>query len=42
VPAQTIEIRDFRWKRSLRRGVEYAVAIGTALLCSYWILQGRW
>jgi hypothetical protein len=42
VSAQTIEIREFRWKRALRHGVEYAVAIGTALLCSYWILQGRW
>ena len=22
--------------------IEYAIAIGTALLCSYWIVQGRW
>jgi hypothetical protein len=41
VSAQIIMIREFRWKRALRRGMEYAVAIGTALLCSYWILQGR-
>ncbi|HKN59993.1 MAG TPA: hypothetical protein VJW93_02370 [Candidatus Acidoferrales bacterium] len=40
--AQIIAIRGFCWKRALRRSMEYAVAIGTALLCSYWILQGRW
>jgi hypothetical protein len=27
---------------NLIRGFEYAFAIGVALLCSYWILQGRW
>lgn len=25
-----------------RRGLEYAFTIGIALLCSYWIMQGRW
>jgi hypothetical protein len=29
-------------RRYLRRCLEYTLAIGTALLCSYWILQGRW
>jgi hypothetical protein len=42
VSAPPITIREFRWKPALRRGIEYAVAIGAALLCSYWILQGRW
>jgi hypothetical protein len=34
-------VRNFYWKRALRRFAEYVVTIGTALLCSYWILQGR-
>lgn len=25
-----------------RLGLEYAFTIGIALLCSYWIMQGRW
>jgi hypothetical protein len=29
-------------RRYLRRCLEYTFTIGTALLCSYWILQGRW
>ena len=28
--------------RRIRRAVEYALAIGIALLCSYWIVLGRW
>jgi hypothetical protein len=28
--------------RSARYFVEYTLTIGAALLCSYWILQGRW
>jgi hypothetical protein len=40
--AQQITIREFRWKRALRRAIDYCVAIGAALLCSYCILQGRW
>lgn len=30
------------WIEALRRGIEYAVAVGLALLSSYWIVQGRW
>ncbi|HWG59834.1 MAG TPA: hypothetical protein VN661_12365 [Candidatus Acidoferrales bacterium] len=26
---------------ALRRSIEYAVAIGMALLCGYWIVNGR-
>lgn len=26
----------------VRHCVEYTFAVGAALLCSYWILQGRW
>ncbi len=26
----------------LIRSLDYVLAIGIALLCSYWILQGRW
>jgi hypothetical protein len=29
-------------RRYARRCFEYTFTIGTALLCSYWILQGRW
>ena len=28
--------------QNLIRGLDYVLAIGIALLCSYWILQGRW
>lgn len=28
--------------RFVRRALEYGVAVSVALLCSYWILQGRW
>ncbi|HKS68346.1 MAG TPA: hypothetical protein VJR26_13985 [Candidatus Acidoferrales bacterium] len=38
----TASIQLLLWNRALRRGIEYAIAIGTALLCSYWIVQGRW
>jgi hypothetical protein len=31
-----------RFLQAVRRSVEYGVAVGIALLCSYWILQGRW
>jgi hypothetical protein len=31
-----------RLLRATRRFVEYSLTIGAALLCSYWILQGRW
>jgi hypothetical protein len=34
--------KSFLWTGALRRGVEYAAAIGLALLSSYWIVQGRW
>jgi hypothetical protein len=27
---------------TLRRGLEYAAAIGLAILSSYWIVGGRW
>jgi len=30
------------WMAVLRRGLEYAVAFGLALLSSHWILKGRW
>jgi len=30
------------WTGALRRGVEYAAAVGLAILSSYWIVQGRW
>jgi hypothetical protein len=39
--AQLAAVNKFLWKRALRRFAEYAITIGTALLCSYWILQGR-
>jgi hypothetical protein len=29
-------------RKAVRRGVEYALAVGLALLSSYWIVQGRW
>ena len=28
--------------KAMRRGAEYAVALGIALLSAYWIVQGRW
>jgi hypothetical protein len=28
--------------RNLIRSLDYALAFGVALLCSYWILLGRW
>jgi hypothetical protein len=28
--------------RGLIRAFEFVLAIGLALLCSYWIVQGRW
>jgi hypothetical protein len=31
-----------RFLQAVRRSVEYGAAVGIALLCSYWILQGRW
>jgi hypothetical protein len=31
-----------RLLRATRYIVEYSLTIGAALLCSYWILQGRW
>ena len=31
-----------QFMQSVRRAVEYAVAIGAALLASYMILGGRW
>jgi hypothetical protein len=27
---------------TLRRGLEYAAAIGLAIFSSYWIVRGRW
>lgn len=29
------------WSRVFRRTLEYAIAVATALACSYWIVQGR-
>jgi hypothetical protein len=29
-------------RRHARQCVEYALTVGAALICSYWILRGRW
>jgi hypothetical protein len=34
--------QEIRWMGALRRGLEYAVALGLAILSSYWIMRGRW
>ncbi len=31
-----------RYATALRRGLEYAAAIGLAMLAGYWIMRGRW
>jgi hypothetical protein len=30
------------FRQTVLWAVEYGVAVGIALLCSYWILEGRW
>ncbi|MGD0402177.1 MAG: hypothetical protein ABSB66_03195 [Candidatus Acidiferrales bacterium] len=30
------------WMRLIRRALDYGLTVGAALLCSYWIVQGRW
>ncbi len=41
VPSQisALYVRPLPWAR---RALDYAVALSAALLCSYWIVQGRW
>ncbi|MGB0036769.1 MAG: hypothetical protein WBP79_14970 [Candidatus Acidiferrales bacterium] len=36
------DCRHTRFTRTARRALEYGLAVGIALLCSYWIVQGRW
>jgi len=31
-----------RVMKAARRSLEYAIAIGVAILSGYWIVQGRW
>jgi len=35
-------VRKARLKNAARRSVEYAIAVGIALLSGYWIVQWRW
>jgi hypothetical protein len=30
------------WLEMVRRTVEYALTVGAAVLCGYWIVRGRW
>jgi hypothetical protein len=36
------ETKSVAWMRLVRRAVYYALTVGAALLCSYWIISGRW
>jgi hypothetical protein len=36
------ELLRLRLEQGLRRAIEYAIAVGAALLASYVILQGHW
>jgi hypothetical protein len=36
------KIERLVWMKLIRRGVDYGLAVGAALLCSYWIVEGRW
>jgi hypothetical protein len=42
MPLESGDGNHMRLLRAARRAVEYSIAVGAALLCSYWIVQGRW
>jgi hypothetical protein len=35
-------VMRIQFNQGVRRVIEYAIAVGAALLASYMILQGRW
>ena len=34
--------QEIHFPKAMRRTLEYAVALGIALLSAYWIVQGHW
>jgi len=42
MPVASRSARHLRLPRSARRAIEYSIAIGAALLSSYWIVWGKW
>ena len=40
IHSETVGGRE--WLTVYRRILEYGIAVGAALLCSYWIVGGHW